>query len=70
MNEAHVREHNDLFEAIFAVTHEHDAREGVAAIDKFRVRLLQHMAREEESFLNASVLRDDGRAPLEEKTGG
>ncbi len=68
MSEAHLREHHDLFETIFALTHEHHARECVAALDRFRVRLLEHMAREEESFLNASVLRDE-EGPLEEKAG-
>jgi hypothetical protein len=63
MSEAHVREHHDLFEAIFALTHEHDARECVAALDRLRARLLEHMAREEESFLNASVLRDEEEPP-------
>jgi hypothetical protein len=60
MNEAHVREHQDLFEAIFAVSQTHDAREGVAALERFRTHLLEHMAREEESFLNAEVLPDAG----------
>jgi hypothetical protein len=68
MSEAHVREHHDVFHAIFALTHERDARECVAALDRLRVRLLEHMAREEESFLNASVLRDE-QGSVQEKTG-
>jgi hemerythrin HHE cation binding domain-containing protein len=68
MNEAHVREHHDLFNAIFALTYEHDARDCVSALDRLRVRLLEHIAREEESFLNPSVLRDEG-GPREETAG-
>ena len=59
MNEAHVREHHDIFEALYAVSQTQDAREGVAELDRLRTRLLEHMAREEETFLNAYVLRDD-----------
>jgi hypothetical protein len=66
MSEAHVREHHEVFEAIFALTYEQDARECVAALVRLRARLLEHMAREEESFLNASVLRDKER-PREER---
>jgi hypothetical protein len=59
MNEAHVREHHHLFEALFAVGQAKDPREGVEELERLRTRLLEHMAREEEAFLNTSVLRDD-----------
>jgi mannose/cellobiose epimerase-like protein (N-acyl-D-glucosamine 2-epimerase family) len=59
MEEAHVREHQHLFEAVLAVGEALDPREGVGELERLRTRLLEHMAREEETFLNASVLRDD-----------
>lgn len=62
MEEAHLREHHHLFEALLAVGEALDARDGVDELERFRTRLLEHMAREEEAFLNASVLRDDDLA--------
>lgn len=62
MNEAHVREHHDLFEALLAVSLAQDPREGARELERLHARLLDHMAREEETFLNASVLRDDAPA--------
>jgi hemerythrin HHE cation binding domain-containing protein len=59
MDEAHAREHHDLCDAVIAVGAATDPREGTTAFARFSERLLQHMAREEETFLNASVLRDD-----------
>jgi hypothetical protein len=62
MEEAHVREHHHLFEALLAVGEARDPRDGVGELERLRTRLLEHMAREEEAFLNASVLRDDDLA--------
>jgi hypothetical protein len=59
MVEAHVREHRDLCDAALAVGMAENATDGVKAFDRFCTHLLEHMAREEEAFLNASVLRDD-----------
>jgi len=59
MVEAHVREHNDVFEALLAVSEAADPRTAVEEIERLRQHLLEHMAREEETFLNESVLRDD-----------
>jgi hypothetical protein len=59
MEEAHIREHQDLCEAALAVITAAEPRDGVNELDKLRRHLLEHMAREEETFLNASVLRDD-----------
>lgn len=69
MAEAHIREHHDILQAIFAVGDVQDAHEGVSALDRLRTHLLEHMAREEETFLNASVLRDDDGAPDEQESG-
>jgi hypothetical protein len=62
MEEAHVREHHALFDALLAVVEAVDPRGGVAEFEGLRTRLLERMAREEEAFLNASVLRDDDLA--------
>jgi hypothetical protein len=62
MEEAHVREHHHLFEALLGVGEALDPRDGVSELERLRTRLLEHMAREEEAFLNASVLRDDDLA--------
>jgi len=59
MVEAHIREHQDVFEALLAVGEAEDPLDGVKEIERLHVRLLEHMAREEETFLNESVLRDD-----------
>jgi hypothetical protein len=62
MEEAHVREHHHLVEALLAIGEAQDRRDAIAELDRFRTRLLEHMAREEEAFLNASVLREDDLA--------
>ncbi len=62
MVEAHVREHQDVFDALLAVGEAQDPRDAVKQIERLRQRILEHMDREEETFLNASVLRDDGAA--------
>jgi hypothetical protein len=59
MVEAHVREHGDVFDALLAVGETHESRLAVKSVERLRQRLLEHMAREEETFLNTSVLRDD-----------
>jgi hypothetical protein len=59
MTEAHAFEHRDLCDAVITVSLAGHRRNGVKEFDKCRRRLLEHMAREEETFLNASVLRDD-----------
>ena len=59
MEEGHVREHSALFEALLAVSEACEPTEATRAIERLRTRLFEHMAREEETFLNASVLRDD-----------
>ncbi|HEY3820310.1 MAG TPA: hemerythrin domain-containing protein [Polyangiaceae bacterium] len=59
MEEAHVREHHHLFDALVALQRTEDPREGVRELERLRTRLLEHMAREEETFLNVDVLRDD-----------
>jgi hypothetical protein len=62
MEEAHIREHHDLFEALVALNGTVDPADGVRSLERLRTRMLEHMAREEETFLNDSVLRDDGVA--------
>jgi hypothetical protein len=59
MLEAHVREHEDVFDALLTVSEAQDAHSALRQIDSLHQHLLDHMAREEETFLNASVLRDD-----------
>jgi len=59
MNEAHAREHHDLWSAALAIGTAKHPRDGAKELERFRAHLLEHMAREEETFLNASVLRDD-----------
>jgi len=59
LDEAHIGEHRDLFEALLAIGEVQDARDGAREFDRLRVRLLDHMAREESAFLNTTVLRDD-----------
>jgi hypothetical protein len=63
MYEAHVREHHDVFDAFLAVSLMQDPRDGVGEFERLRTHLLDHMAREEESFLNASVLNDNDGVP-------
>jgi hypothetical protein len=59
MDESHVDEHRDLFDALHVISLAHDGREALQELERFRARLLAHMDREEAGFLNASVLRDD-----------
>ena len=59
MDDAHIGEHRDLFDALHAMSLAEDPREAVQELEKFREHLLQHMEKEEAGFLNASVLRDD-----------
>jgi hypothetical protein len=59
MDEAHVSEHRDTFDALIRVGNAGDpGREG-PHLEAFFSRLLGHMAWEERSFLNATVLADD-----------
>jgi hypothetical protein len=59
MDEAHVSEHRDTFDALIRVSQALDpGREG-PHLEAFFSRLLGHMAWEERGFLNAVVLRDD-----------
>lgn len=62
MDEAHIDEHRDLFDAFHAMALAEDPREAVQELARLRARLLQHMDKEEAGFLNASVLRDDAVA--------
>ena len=59
MDEAHIGEHRDLFDALHAMSLAESPQEAAQELDRFRTRLLQHMEKEEAGFLNASVLRDD-----------
>ena len=59
MDESHVEEHRDLFDALHAISLAQDGSEALRELEGFRTRLLGHMEREEAGFLNASVLRDD-----------
>jgi hypothetical protein len=59
MDESHIDEHRDLFDALHVISLAQDGREALAELERFRGRLLGHMEREEAGFLNASVLRDD-----------
>lgn len=59
MEEGHVREHSVLFDAVLSIADAQDPHEAVREIERLRTHLLEHMAREEETFLNVSVLRDD-----------
>jgi hypothetical protein len=59
MDESHVEEHRDLFDALHVISLAQDGGEALRELEGFRARLLAHMDREEAGFLNASVLRDD-----------
>lgn len=59
MEEGHVREHNVLFDAVLTIADVQDPHDAVREMERLRTHLLEHMAREEETFLNVSVLRDD-----------
>lgn len=59
MDEAHIREHRELYEAAIAIGQTSDPREGRRALEELREHLLEHMDHEERSFLNATVIRDD-----------
>jgi hypothetical protein len=59
MEEAHIREHRELFDALIALGHASEPHDGARELEAFRDRFLAHMAREEAGFLNSSVLRDD-----------
>ncbi len=59
MDEAHIGEHRDLFDALHAMSLADSPHEAAQELERFRTRLLQHMDKEEAGFLNASVLRDD-----------
>jgi hypothetical protein len=54
----HVREHQDLFESIFAVTETDDPRNGALIFNQLRTRLLEHMKAEERSLLDSSSTRN------------
>jgi len=59
MDEAHVSEHRDTFDALIRVSQGRDpGREG-PHLEALLSRLLGHMAWEERSFLNATVLPND-----------
>jgi hypothetical protein len=59
MEEEHIREHRELYEAVVAISQAQDPLDGQRTLERYRRRLLEHIDREEETFLNASVLRDD-----------
>jgi len=59
MDEAHISEHRDTFDALIHASQARDpVREG-PYLEAFFSRLLGHMAWEERAFLNAAVLPDD-----------
>jgi hypothetical protein len=59
MDEHHVAEHRELFDTLIRVSRALDPWEGRRELESFCRRMLTHMAREEEAFLNPAVLRDD-----------
>jgi hypothetical protein len=59
IEDEHVSEHREMFEALTRVSRAQDASEGGRELEKFCERMLAHMTWEEKAFLNATVLRDD-----------
>jgi hypothetical protein len=59
MDDEHVCEHREMFDALTRVSRERDPGEGSRELEKFCERVLAHMTWEEKAFLNATVLRDD-----------
>ena len=60
MDEAHVREHHDTLDELVRLGQARDPVKAFEQFEAFDARMRGHMAWEEKSFLNASVLRDDG----------
>ena len=63
MQETHVEEHRDMYEALIDAGAAADATTGVPPVIKLLDKMLEHMKREESSFLGADVLRDDAVTP-------
>jgi hypothetical protein len=63
MQETHVQEHKDLYEALIDAGAAADATSGVPPVLKLLEQMTEHMKREESSFLGADVLRDDAVTP-------
>lgn len=59
MDEAHISEHRDTFDALVRVSQARGPGRAGPHLDAFFSRLLGHMAWEERAFLNAAVLPDD-----------
>lgn len=63
MQETHVQEHRDLYEALIDAGAAADANAGVPPVLKLLDQMTEHIKREESSFLGADVLRDDAVTP-------
>jgi Hemerythrin HHE cation binding domain len=64
MNERHVHEHQDIFDALLVATESPNAKAAAPLLATVFDRLLEHMGREENAFLKREVLHDDDE-PLE-----
>jgi hypothetical protein len=60
MDDEHVSEHREMFDALNRVTRAQDPGEGGRDLENFCERMLAHMTWEERAFLNATVLPDEG----------
>lgn len=63
MLEQHTHEHEELYEALLAVSTCEDPRAAVSAVNQLLDRLAQHMEQEEGAHLAAEVLNDDAVTP-------
>jgi len=59
MDDEHISEHRSMFDALTRVSRARDPGAGGRELEKFCERMLAHMTREEQAFLNTMVLRDD-----------
>jgi Hemerythrin HHE cation binding domain len=70
MDQGHVDEHAALCDALLSVEYAESPSAGAEQFERFYKRILEHMAREEETFLNAEVVRDGGPATAARASGG
>lgn len=59
MTDEHVIEHQELYDALANAAAADNPRELLPTVRGLRERMLEHMAREERSFLGEETLRDD-----------
>lgn len=65
MLDEHVREHEDLLRALLETSVAPDASDAAPALADLAARMLQHMEREEKTFLGEDLLRDELGPPTD-----